>query len=56
MTSRKEDLDEEKEEAVKTLDDKYKQLSLQFATYGSLITQMEAQFSGLKMMIENPPD
>ena len=45
-------LEEEKEQAVKKLDDKYQQLAQQFASYTSLITQFESSFSGLKMMIE----
>ena len=39
-------------ESKKALNAKYEQLSLQFASYGSLINQMESSFSGLKMLIQ----
>jgi flagellar hook-associated protein 2 len=51
LTDRKETLTEDKDKAVKTLDSKYNQLSLQFAEYGAIINQMEASFAGLKQMI-----
>ena len=41
-----------KEKAEKALNAKYEQLSLQFASYGAIINQMEASFSGLKLMIQ----
>lgn len=52
MTTRETRLNEEKEKAQKLLDSKYSQLALQFSAYGSIINQMEASFSGLKMLIE----
>lgn len=51
LDERKETLTEDKEKAVESLDSKYRQLSLQFAEYGAIITQMEASFAGLKQMI-----
>ncbi|MDY0051839.1 MAG: flagellar filament capping protein FliD [Aliarcobacter sp.] len=52
MTSREATLNEEKEKAEETLNSKYEQLSLQFASYGTIITQFESSFSGLKLLIE----
>ncbi len=52
MTSRKESLIEEKNKAIETLDNKYAQLAQQFAAYNGIINRFEAQFSGLKLMIE----
>lgn len=51
MLSREEALNKEKTAAEKTLDDRYSALAQQFATYGVIINQMEASFSGLKMLI-----
>ena len=56
MTERKTKLEEEKEISTKTLDDKYSLMASQFIQYGAVIAQMEASFSGLKQMIENPAD
>lgn len=52
MATRLESLEEEQEKAIETLDNKYAALSLQFASYNAIINQFEAQFSGLKLMIE----
>jgi len=52
MTSREATLNEEKEKAEETLNSKYEQLSLQFASYNTIITQFESSFSGLKLLIE----
>lgn len=52
MTDRGEALEEEKEKAITDLDSRYSQMSAQFAAYGVIINQMEASFSGLKMLIE----
>ncbi len=52
MTSRKTSLDEDLEKEIESLDNKYKQMALEFAAYGSLIATMEAQFRSLKMMID----
>lgn len=52
MNSREENLEEEKEKAQESLDNKYEQLSLQFGAYTGIITQFESSFSSLKLMIE----
>ncbi len=52
MSKRETDLDDEKDKAQTVLDNKYKQLALQFSAYGTIITQMESSFSGLKMLIQ----
>ncbi|MEZ4694593.1 MAG: flagellar filament capping protein FliD [Aliarcobacter sp.] len=52
MSTRESKLNEDKEKAEKLLNSKYEQLALQFSAYGSLINQMEASFSGLKMLIQ----
>lgn len=52
MLSREEAMKKEKDIAEKALDSRYEQLSLQFASYGAIINQMEMSFSGLKMMIQ----
>jgi flagellar hook-associated protein 2 len=48
----KTELEKDKEEAEKALKNKYKQMALQFAAYGTIIAQMEAAFGGMKMMIQ----
>lgn len=52
MNKRKESLEEEKDKAIKDLDNKYALLASQFAAYGTIINQFESQFSGLKLMIQ----
>ena len=52
MIERKTNLETERDEAIEDLDSKYADLSAQFASYGTAIAQMEASFSGLKMMIQ----
>ena len=52
MTDREEALEEEKEKAVEALDTRYASMAQQFADYGVIINQMEASFSGLKMLID----
>lgn len=52
MMSREETLKKDKEKAETSLDNKYNLMSQQFASYGVIINQMEASFSGLKMMIQ----
>lgn len=52
MNTRKSNLEEELESATEDLDNKYSQLSQQFADYGAIITQFNSQFAGLEMMIE----
>jgi flagellar hook-associated protein 2 len=49
---RKSELDTEKEEAQEKIDEKYTQMTAQFAEYGAMIAQMEALFSGLKQQIQ----
>ena len=51
MTKRESTLNTDKDKAQESLDSKYKQLSLQFASYGAIINQMESSFSGLQLMI-----
>lgn len=51
MLSREEATKKEKTEAENTLENRYSSLAQQFAAYGVLINQMEASFSGLKMLI-----
>ncbi len=52
LDDREETLNTELEKAENTLNTKYDQLLAQFAAYSTIITQMEASFGGLKMMIE----
>ncbi len=52
MLSRENTLKKDKETAEKTIDARYQQMSLQFASYGAIINQMEASFNGLKLMIQ----
>ena len=52
MWKRETTLNDDKEKAQATLDAKYEQLALQFSSYGTIITQMESSFSGLKMLIQ----
>jgi len=52
MNTRQESLEEEKEKAEEALERKYSLLAQQFASYSTLITQMESSFSGLSLMIE----
>lgn len=52
MLSRENTLKKDKETAEKTIDSRYEQMSLQFASYGAIINQMEVSFSGLKMLIQ----
>ncbi|WP_066162937.1 flagellar filament capping protein FliD [Aliarcobacter skirrowii] len=52
MISREETLKKDKESAEKTLESRYATMAQQFASYGVIINQMEASFSGLKMMIQ----
>lgn len=51
MDANKEKIEDEKEKAVSRLDTKYQTMAESFSAYGSMITQMESAFSGLKMMI-----
>ncbi len=52
LTERQETLEEEKEKAEKALESKYSLLAQQFASYSTIITQMESSFSGLSLMIK----
>jgi flagellar hook-associated protein 2 len=49
-------LEEEKEKTLEIINNKYEQMFSQFAAYTAIITQMEASFSGLKMMMEMKTD
>jgi flagellar hook-associated protein 2 len=51
MTIRETSLNTQKTLAEQVLDRKYELMSAQFASYGTIINQMESAFSGLKMMI-----
>ncbi len=51
MADNKTKLEADKIKAQELLDSKYSLMAQQFASYTALITQMEASFSGLKMMI-----
>jgi len=51
MDERKTQLEEEKKKETKALEVKYSTMASQFAAYGSMITQMESSFGGLRMMI-----
>ncbi len=51
VIKREETLTKDKEKAEETLNNKYKELSIQFASYGAVINSFESSFSGLKMMI-----
>jgi len=52
LDTRKLALEEDKEKAIESLDERYVQLSAQYAAYGVIINQFESSFSGLKLMIE----
>ena len=52
MADNKTKLEADKAKAQESLDSKYSLMSQQFASYTALITQMEASFGGMKMMIE----
>lgn len=52
MSTRETRLNDDKDKAQKLLDSRYAQLAQQFSAYGSIINQMEASFSGLKLLIE----
>lgn len=51
MLKRETTLNTDKTTAEKALDKKYELMSAQFASYGTIINQMESSFSGLKLMI-----
>ena len=51
MLKREETMKKEKDTAETALDNRYAAMAQQFATYGVIINQMEASFSGLKMLI-----
>ena len=51
MAKRETKLNDDKAKAEKALNAKYEELAIQFSAYGSIISQMEASFSGLKMII-----
>ncbi|RXJ56377.1 flagellar filament capping protein FliD [Candidatus Marinarcus aquaticus] len=51
MSTRKDNLEEEKTKAIEALDSKYAQLANQFAAYTAIISKFESAFGGLQMMI-----
>ena len=51
IATRKTNLEEDKEKAVKDLDAKYDTMAAQFAAYATVISQMESSFGGLKAII-----
>ena len=51
MDTREKALKEDKEKAVEALDNKYKQMALEFAAYGGIIARFEGSFSALSLMI-----
>ena len=53
ILTKQDKLSKEKEEALKTIENKYQLMATQFAAYGNIINQMEASFSGFKMLIES---
>jgi len=52
MIKKKSNIEEDKTKAQDVLDTKYSQMSLQFAAYTAIISQMEASFGGMKLMME----
>ncbi len=52
MTTRKTTLDKDLAKEIESLDSKYKLMTEEFGAYGSIIATMEAQFSSLKLMID----
>jgi len=52
MLERKESLEKDQKAELKKLDIKYSTMASQFVQYAAIISQMEASFSGLKMMIQ----
>lgn len=58
METRKTNLTKDQEDTIKDLDTKYDAMAAQFAAYGSIITQLESSFGGLKAIIasENSSD
>lgn len=53
ILTKQDKLSKEKEEALKTIENKYQLMATQFAAYGNIINQMEASFSGFKMLIDS---
>ena len=51
MLEREEQLKKDKEIAQTALDTKYSLMAQQYASYNVIINQMEASFSGLKLII-----
>ena len=52
LIANKDEVEEEKKDELERLDTKYGIMAEQFSAYSAIIAQMEASFSGLKMMIE----
>ncbi len=53
ILTKQDKLSKEKEEALKTIENKYQLMATQFAAYGNIINQMETSFSGFKMLIDS---
>ncbi len=51
IIDKKDQLEQDKEDELKRLDAKYGIMAEQFSSYSAIIAQMEASFSGLKMMM-----
>lgn len=51
MSTRKTNLEEEKEKTISALDTKYDAMASQFSAYATVISKMESSFSALKQMI-----
>lgn len=52
MDTRKTALEEDKAKAIESLDNKYKQMSLEFAAYNGVINSFSSSFSALQLMIQ----
>ena len=52
MDTRKKSLEEDKEKAIESLDNKYEQLAVEFASYNGVINSFSSSFSALEMMIQ----
>lgn len=52
MDTRKTALEEDKAKAIESLDNKYEQMSLEFAAYNGVINSFSSSFSALQLMIQ----
>ena len=51
LNHRKESMEKEKAQAIKSLDSKYKDLTTKYAAYTDIISKMETSFKGFQNMI-----